>query len=80
TPILQIIRESVDVLEHFHANDANRRGPGMGEIDFVPILQTLKDVGYDDWVSVEVFDYEPGIEALATESIEYLKKCCAELT
>lgn len=80
TPIPQIIRESVDVLEHFHANDANRRGPGMGEIDFVPILQTLKDVGYDDWVSVEVFDYEPGIEALATESIEYLKKCCTELT
>lgn len=79
TPIPQIIRKSVDVLEHFHANDANRRGPGMGEIDFVPILQTLKDVGYDRWVSVEVFDYEPGIETLATESLRYLKECWAKV-
>ena len=51
----------------------------MGEIDFVPILQALQDVGYDGWVSVEVFDYELGVEALATESIEYLKACVAKL-
>ena len=52
----------------------------MGDIDFLPILQALKDVGYDGWVSVEVFDYEPGVEALASESIEYLKKVDAELS
>ncbi len=78
-PIPEIIRDSADHTVHFHANDANKRGPGMGEIDFVPILQALQDVGYDGWVSVEVFDYEPGVEALATESIEYLKKCAAKL-
>ena len=74
-PIDQIIRRNASVLRHFHANDANRRGPGMGEIDFVPILQALKDVNYPGWVSVEVFDYEPGIETLARDSIEYLRKC-----
>lgn len=78
-PIPDIIRDSADHLVHFHANDANKRGPGMGEIDFVPILQTLQDVGYDGWVSVEVFDYEPGVEALATESINYLQACAARL-
>ena len=52
----------------------------MGDIDFVPILQVLKDVGYDGWVSVEVFDYEPGVESLCRDSIEYLKKCEAALT
>ncbi len=31
-PIPEIIRENGDLLEHFHANDANRRGPGMGDI------------------------------------------------
>lgn len=77
-PIPQIIRESAAELAHFHANDANRRGPGMGEIDFVPILQTLQDVGYNGWISVEVFDYEPGIEALASESIRYLQQCAAK--
>ena len=29
---------------HFHANDPNRRGPGFGDTDFVPIFQALKDV------------------------------------
>jgi len=72
-PIPDIIRDSRDFLAHFHANDANRRGPGMGDIDFRPIMKALNDVSYNDWVSVEVFDYEPGVEALASESFNYLK-------
>lgn len=79
-PIPDIIRRHASIMTHFHANDANLRGPGMGDIDFVPILQTLKDVGYDNWVSVEVFDYEPGVETLASESIENLRACLGKLT
>ncbi|MCA9219651.1 MAG: sugar phosphate isomerase/epimerase [Planctomycetales bacterium] len=77
TPIEQIIRDHADLMIHFHANDANRRGPGMGEIDFVPILRTLQEVNYDGWVSVEVFDYEPGVESLAKDSIDYMRRCLA---
>ena len=50
----------------------------MGEIDFVPILQTLQDIDYDGWVSVEVFDYAPGVETLARDSITYLRDCLAK--
>ncbi len=78
-PIVDILRDSAPWIEHFHANDANKRGPGMGEIDFVPILQTLRDINYTGWVSVEVFDYEPGVEALARESIDYLRACLDRL-
>lgn len=74
-PIEEIIRKHADYMVHFHANDANRRGPGMGDIDFEPILKTLHDVNYDGWVCVEVFDYDPGVEALARDSIDYLKRC-----
>jgi len=52
----------------------------MGDVDFVPILAALKDVGYDGWVSVEVFDYDPGVEALASESIRYLQDCLAQVS
>jgi sugar phosphate isomerase/epimerase len=49
----------------------------MGEVDFVPIIKTLREVGYDGWVSVEVFDYEPGAERLARESIQTLQRALA---
>ncbi len=42
----------------------------MGEVDFVPIFQALQDVKYSGWVSVEVFDYSPGIERLCRESMQ----------
>ena len=51
----------------------------MGELDFLPIVQTLAEIDYRGWVSVEVFDYEPGVEVLARESIEYLQDCLAKL-
>ena len=73
TPIPQIIRDNVDAMIHFHANDPNRQGPGMGDVDFVPIFKALRDVDYQGWVSVEVFDYEPGVERLVIESMDNMK-------
>jgi sugar phosphate isomerase/epimerase len=52
----------------------------MGDVDFVPIFQALQDIGYADWVSVEVFDYEPGVERLVTESMKNMQKARASCT
>jgi sugar phosphate isomerase/epimerase len=69
-----IIRGAKGMVGHFHANDANRRGPGFGGTDFGPIAQALKDIGYDGYVSVEVFDFSPDPETIASRSIEYLRR------
>jgi sugar phosphate isomerase/epimerase len=68
-PPADIIRANRDIMAHFHANDPNRQGPGMGDLDMVPIFQALKEINWRGWVSVEVFDYAPGIERLVRESM-----------
>jgi sugar phosphate isomerase/epimerase len=73
-PLPDLIRQNAGLLAHFHANDANLGGPGFGEVDFAPTLQTLQAVGYTGWVSVEAFDFTPGIETVARESLRYLKE------
>lgn len=71
--IPEIIAASKKHTIHFHANDPNLLGPGMGDLDFKPIAQALKETGYDDWVSVEVFDYSPGAETIAAQSLNHLR-------
>mgnify|MGYP006271773233 CR=1 FL=1 len=78
-PIPDIIHASAAHLEHFHANDTNLQGPGFGAVDFVPIFRALDDVRYGGWVSVEVFDYAPGPERLARESIAHMRRIEADL-
>jgi sugar phosphate isomerase/epimerase len=79
TPIPELIVASAPHLEHFHANDVNLQGPGFGAVDFAPVFTALDEVRYSGWVSVEVFDYAPGPERLARESIAYMRRIEAEL-
>lgn len=72
-PVDRIIHDNADAMLHFHANDPNMLGPGMGDVDFRPIFKTLKDVKYDGWVSVEVFDYSPGVEKLVRGSMNNMQ-------
>ncbi|WP_165219421.1 sugar phosphate isomerase/epimerase family protein [Aquisphaera insulae] len=74
TSVPALIRRYAHDAGHFHAQDLNLQGPGMGDVDFRPILKALVDSGYDRWVSVEVFDFSPGAEETARRSLECLRE------
>jgi sugar phosphate isomerase/epimerase len=60
-------------VRHIHFNDPNRRGPGEGEMDFAPIVATLAACGYDGWVGIEPFLYEPDGATCAARAVGYVR-------
>ena len=73
TSISDIIEASAEDLVHFHANDPNRRGPGMGEVRYESIISALRKINYQGWLSVEVFDETVPAETTAIKSVQYLR-------
>jgi sugar phosphate isomerase/epimerase len=52
---------------------------GAGPYDFKPVLSVLKRRQYPGWVSLEAFDFTPGAEKLANDSLRYLESEIASL-
>jgi sugar phosphate isomerase/epimerase len=64
---------------HFHANEPGGKGPGMGGLDFRPILAALAESGYSGWVSTEPFDYAPDSQTVARTALETLRAAARRL-
>ncbi len=61
------------LIGHVQVNDSNLRGPGQGDDRFAPALAALARHGYDGWVAVEPFVYQPDGPAAAARAIGYLR-------
>lgn len=74
-----LVERHLGVIRHIHVNEMDGRQPGTGNHDFKPVLQVLKNHNYTGWISLEVFDFTEGAEAIAGSSIQYLEKEMAKL-
>ena len=55
--IYDSIIQAKDYITHVHFADSNRWAPGCGHLDFAKIVQTLKKIGYQGYVSAEILPF-----------------------
>jgi len=60
---------------HIHVQeiDGSYLGTGNGAKEYVRAFQVLKELKYDQWISLEVFDFSPGPKTIAKESMKTLR-------
>jgi|SRR5579862_9573594 len=78
-PHARLIEQYFEFIRHVHVNEMDGRHPGTGGYDFKPVLATLRRLAYPGWVSLEAFDFTPGAEVLANESLRYLEAETAKI-
>ena len=69
-----LIRKYATYIRHVHVNEMDGRHPGTGSYDFGLLLRALHQIGYDGWISLEVFQFKPSGEQVARESAALLRK------
>jgi D-psicose/D-tagatose/L-ribulose 3-epimerase len=74
-----LIERHFDLIRHVHMNELDGRHCGAGNYDFKPIFETLRRLNYAGWISLEAFDFTPGAERLAHESLRHLESQIAQL-
>ena len=79
-PHAVLVDRYFDRIRHVHVNELDGRHCGTGNYDFKPVFETLRRRGYAGWISLEAFDFTPGAEVLANESLRYLESQIHQLT
>ncbi len=75
-----LVDRHFDLIRHVHLNEMDGRHPGTGSYDFKPVLEVLGRRGYQGWLSLEVFDFSPGADRIAEDSLTYLKAEIAQVS
>jgi sugar phosphate isomerase/epimerase len=78
-PHAALVERYFDYIRHVHVNELDGRHCGAGDYDYKPVLEALRRRNYAGWVSLEAFDFTPGAERLASESLRHLESEIAKL-
>jgi D-psicose/D-tagatose/L-ribulose 3-epimerase len=78
-PMDVLVRRHFAHIRHVHINEMDGRYPGAGDLNFLPVLKVLAELKYKRWVSAEVFDFKPGADTIARETMACMRKLEAKL-
>lgn len=78
-PHAVLLDRHYDLIRHVHLNEMDGKHCGAGSYDFKPVLSVLARRGFPGWVSLEAFDFSPGAEKIANDSLRYLESEIAKL-
>ena len=81
-PLDALVKKYYPFIHHVHVQEMNGKhlGTGSAANEFGAIFQTLKDLRYHQWISLEVFDFTPGAKTIAGESIKVLRQLESNLS
>ncbi len=81
-PFDVLLRKYDKNIHHVHVQEMGGKHLGTGNAvnDYVKAFQVLKDMRYNRWISLEVFDFSPGGKTIAEESMRILKQIEGKLT
>ena len=62
-------------LKHVHLADVNREPPGSGVVDYVSLIEALRDVNYGGYLTMEIGFNRRNVEPddMARRALTYLK-------
>lgn len=72
-PHSELIRKYFRHIAHVHVNEMDGREPGTGDYDFKSLLETLLELNFNGWVSLEAFDFSRDPDLIAGGSLKHLK-------
>jgi sugar phosphate isomerase/epimerase len=78
TDLPAAIRDAGNRLFHYHCNDDSGYAPGIGDTDFVPVMEALTDIGFDRYASIEVFKSDRPAMEQAEIGLKTLKSALAQ--
>lgn len=88
------LRAVAKVLGHVHISENDRGIPGTGHVDWRGVLSTLREVGYEGWLTIESFaqpepdlaaaaaiwrDLAPSGDDLARQGLRFVREMCAQV-
>lgn len=73
-PHAVLVDRYFDLIRHVHINEMDGRQPGTGNYNFRPVFDVLARRGYRHWISLEVFDFTPGAEKIAEDSLRFIEQ------